>query len=157
MDSTALIDERQAPSLATLAAQINEHHRAVEEAMTAGLQHALEAGKLLTKAKALVKHGEWIPWLDENFDGSARLAQRYMRVVDELPKLEANTTRVSHLSFREACRLLAEPQPKPSETAATKIPALRQRLESAETLNELVAVRGWQRRFCAEDSAIRFG
>ena len=38
-------------SLPDLAEQINDHHRQCETAMNAGLQHALEAGRLLTEAK----------------------------------------------------------------------------------------------------------
>ncbi|NLE37344.1 MAG: hypothetical protein GX621_04900, partial [Pirellulaceae bacterium] len=60
-------------------------------------------------------HGEWLPWLESNFDGTPRLAQQYMRVADRWPEITANTKHVSHLSFREALRLTAEPSPQRDE------------------------------------------
>lgn len=52
-DSTAIMDSRQEAgpvALATLAKQINDHHRQCESVMNAGLRHALEAGRLLAEA-----------------------------------------------------------------------------------------------------------
>jgi hypothetical protein len=37
-------------------------------------------GKDLLQAKALLKHGEWLPWLMVNFNWTARTAQSYMKV-----------------------------------------------------------------------------
>lgn len=90
--------------LDTLAVQIREAHEACEAAITATVQHAIRAGELLNEAKAQVRHGEWLPWLAENFDGTRRLASSYMRVA-------ANGKRVSHLdSIREAITELANPR-----------------------------------------------
>jgi hypothetical protein len=60
-----------------------------------------------------VRHGEWLPWLEANFDADPRTAQTYMR-------LAANATRVSHLgSVREAVALLAAPkQQEPADVGA---------------------------------------
>jgi hypothetical protein len=97
-------------ALATLAEQINDHHRQAEAALRSGLEHALAAGRLLIEAKELCVHGTWGQWLAEHFEGSARTAQCYMRVAKRWPELEAKAQRVADLSFREAARLLAAPR-----------------------------------------------
>jgi len=61
-------------NLATLAEQINAEHRACDDALRSGLQHAVNAGGLLTEAKERVNHGEWGSWLADNFEGSTRTA-----------------------------------------------------------------------------------
>lgn len=89
--------------LEELAAVANREHNAARESLGRGIDHAIEAGSVLILAKARFRHGQWMPWLATNCpDISARMAQRYMRVA-------ANATRVSHLSQREALKLLAEP------------------------------------------------
>jgi hypothetical protein len=39
----------------------------------------LNAGRLLIEAKEQIKHGEWLRWLEREFDLSDRTAQNYMR------------------------------------------------------------------------------
>ena len=53
MNDTTVPTAGQATSgdLAVLAESINGHHLACEAAMNSGLQHALEAGRLLLEAK----------------------------------------------------------------------------------------------------------
>ena len=99
------------PDLTDLAELANREHRACETALQAGLQHALNAGQALTEAKAQCPHGEWLPWLQEHFEGSERTAQAYMRVAREWPALQADQKRngVADLSYREALKALAEP------------------------------------------------
>jgi hypothetical protein len=98
-----------AADLPDLAARANEEHRQCEQACKEGLQHALEAGRLLLEAKSKVEHGEWAKWLEEHCEFDERLAQKYMQVAKELPKLdEANTPRVADLSFRQALDLVSK-------------------------------------------------
>jgi hypothetical protein len=67
------------------------------------LRHALQAGRLLAEAKRRVARGHWLVWLGQHFPSTVRNAQRYMRVAAWFEGLdEADATRVSHLSFREA-------------------------------------------------------
>jgi len=98
--------------LATLAEQINHHHAECESAMQAGLEHALEAGRLLVEAKGQCPHGAWGKWLADSFEASERTAQRYMMIATRWPEIEAKATRVSDLPYRDAVNLLAEPQPE---------------------------------------------
>jgi cell division protein FtsB len=94
------------PDLKALAKEINAEHHACERSVREGLTRALRVGQLLIEAKRLHPHGGWLKWVRENCEFSARLAQRYTQIAREVPKLDStNTTRVSHLSFRQALEL----------------------------------------------------
>jgi hypothetical protein len=133
-------------SLGKLADEINAEHRACEEALRSGLRHAVRAGELLTEAKGQVKHGEWGRWVAENFKGSERTAQAYMRVWRELPTLEgANPQRVTDLSFRGALQELSAPAPpqagRSTEEAHTRRSALQRFDAYMEFTETLVGIR----------------
>ena len=116
-------------NLETLAEQINAEHRACDDALRSGLRHAVNAGGLLTEAKERVNHGEWGSWLADNFEGSTRTAQAYMKVSREVPNLDAaKAQRVADLSFRGALAELSAPleeKPEPPEDPTTPGPAER--------------------------------
>ena len=106
MQSTAIQKPEQA-TLAELAVQINDEHHQAKEAMNDGLQHALEAGRLLLQAKKRCNHGDWLQWIKTNFEGSERTAQAYMRVAQHYPKLNGKAQRVADLTFRGALSAVA--------------------------------------------------
>ena len=89
-----------------LSTQINKEHELVLTHAVKALEHARKAGELLIQAKADCKHGEWGEWLDSNFHGSSRQAQRYMKVHQRWPEIEAKATRGSDFSLREGLKLL---------------------------------------------------
>jgi hypothetical protein len=93
------------PTLADLAERINAEHDQAQAALRDGLLHARTAGDLLIQAKGLVRHGEWLPWLQEHCRVAERTAQAYMRVAREWEQLAKSAT-VADLTFREASRLL---------------------------------------------------
>jgi hypothetical protein len=113
---------RESESLTTLAKCINEHHRQAEAAIRSGLEHALEAGRLLIEAKDQCQHGKWGSWLADNFEGSQRTARAYMQVAKRWPEIEAKRQRVADLSFRDAARMLAGPKSDKSDHERPKIP-----------------------------------
>lgn len=94
------------------------------------MQHALDAGHALIEAKALVAHGQWLQWLSANTQLGERIAQKYMRVARDFPRLTANTPRVADLSFREGLRLLTtnkdDAQDVADQDAASQIKPLMQ-------------------------------
>jgi hypothetical protein len=96
-------------TLDKLASEINKEAKLAEQHAMQAVNHALNAGRLLTEAKEQCPHGQWLPWMAENFEGSARTAQGYMRLFEHRDVL-ANTQRAAHLSVREALKMLAEPQ-----------------------------------------------
>jgi hypothetical protein len=62
------------------------------------------------EAKSKVGHRRWIAWLEANVTFTPRAAQGYMRVAREWGRLEAKAKHVSHLTYREALAVLAEPR-----------------------------------------------
>lgn len=65
----------------------------------------LSIGACLNEAKALLSHGEWLPWLTEQVEFSERTAQRFMRLANEW----TNPTALSDLGASKALSLLALP------------------------------------------------
>lgn len=91
------------PSPVDLAVIANDEHALARSAGESMLGHALRAGEALVAAKEQMQHGEWLPWLAANFDGSEATAQRYMQVA-------ANPARVRDLeepSLRKALEAIA--------------------------------------------------
>jgi hypothetical protein len=98
-----------APNLAQLAKKINAEHTAALRAARTCLKHARRAGELLAEAKEHCGHGKWLPWLEANVEFTPRTAQRYMRLAERWPELEANATAPSHLTIEDGLKLLADP------------------------------------------------
>ena len=126
-----------ASDLTKLAQRINAAHSKIQQAMKAGLEHAIEAGLLLIEAKAAVGHGEWLPWLDQNCTVSPRTAQAYMRVARHVPKLEDKSAAVADLTLREALSQMAS---RAIEIAKLPAPAATKALEEAEEIPLRAAV-----------------
>lgn len=102
--------EKKAADLTTLANQINAEHRACEQAATTAVEHAIRCGEMLAEVKDNLKHGEWLPWLKANFEGSRQTADVYRKLAANRDAL--NCQRASNLSIRGA---LAELEVKPAE------------------------------------------
>lgn len=64
------------------------HNRGYEEA-------AAVTGYLLTERKRRLPHGEWIPWLEKNFDGTRQTASLYMRKAEEMADQMENLLSIS--------------------------------------------------------------
>lgn len=71
----------------------------------------IDIGKRLIEAKAMLPHGEWLPWLSERVCFSEKTAQNYMRVAREFPNPQA----LADLGATKALTLLALP-PEERET-----------------------------------------
>jgi len=77
----------------------------------------IEIGRRLKEAKDMLKHGEWLPWLEQQTDISERQAQRYMKVFEEYGAAqlglfgpETNATTLSDLPISKALLLLSVPE-----------------------------------------------
>ena len=85
----------------TIAADINRFHELACLRAGEAIEHAKQAGFLLLEAKAAMKHGEWLPWLEQNIQVSARQVQRYMQVAQGRPlpirATPAKNDKVTHL------------------------------------------------------------
>ena len=65
----------------------------------------IDIGRRLNEAKAVLPHGEWLPWLEDQVHFSEKSAQNYMRVAREFP----NPQLVADLGVRKALALLELP------------------------------------------------
>ncbi len=88
-----------------------------QQAKTMTLWFGVEIGRRLTEAKALLEHGQWLPYLKEQTEFSQSSASRLMRLYDEyganqtcLFGAELNQSTLTNLSISNALRLLAVPE-----------------------------------------------
>lgn len=95
-----------------MAAQSVETPRSIEtitgeilELKTRAGESILGIGQRLIEAKALLPHGEWLPWLAEKVEFSERAAQNFMRLSREW----SNPHAVADLGARKALTLLTLP------------------------------------------------
>ncbi len=111
------------PALETsVAAEINRLHEQAKScsfqsrrALTGALSAAWQAGQLLLAEKKRVRQsmgpGAWLLWLEANFKGTARTAQRYMRLAQSV----ADVAFLQGMSLRQAyARLGIATEPKGS-------------------------------------------
>lgn len=81
------------------------------DAKRAGGEAILTIGKGLIEAKALLSHGEWLPWLTEKVEFSESSAQRFMRLAREW----SNPSTLTDLGASKALQLLALPEAEREE------------------------------------------
>jgi hypothetical protein len=93
--------------LPSLADEANREHLACGEAVGSVLEHAWRAGRALAQVKAGLAHGEFLPWLEENFNGSQRHAYNYMKLADEENLQRVTTLADEGASIRSALRELS--------------------------------------------------
>jgi hypothetical protein len=65
-------------------------------AMKVENSNIITIGRLLIEAREQVEHGEWMPWLNENFDSSISTAENYMNAA----RLAAKFPTVGNLKLR---------------------------------------------------------
>ena len=75
---TGTPDSSATTALATVASQINQHHKLACTLAGQAVSHAIEAGKLLLSVKESLPHGGFGDWMANNLDVSDRTARRYM-------------------------------------------------------------------------------
>jgi hypothetical protein len=98
--------------LNTLAAKANREHSQAQMAARQAVKHAVEAGELLLKAKEAVGHGNFIKWIEENFEGTPRHATRYMRLAKAADQKRIDPDEVSSLT--EAENMLRDQDAEPT-------------------------------------------
>jgi hypothetical protein len=136
-------------SLADLAVRIREEHAATATALKHGIDHAMNAGDLLIEAKALLKHGQWLPWLDKHCLMSQRTAQLYMRLAKARPEVEAQKRNVAYLPVREAVALLAAPAAKTEDVEPSSNKQAKMQVLDA-TPDEPKSADEWEAEVMAE-------
>ena len=82
--------------LPILADEIKRAHTGVMDAAKTAAERAIEAGNALIEAKALVKHGQWLPFLRDHCELPERTAQLYMKIA----RLDLEPATVADLGIR---------------------------------------------------------
>ena len=98
VDLTGVLTPKEGRDIETITAEI------VGLKKTAG-ESILGIGHRLLEAKAVLKHGEWLPWLSDRVDLSERAAQNFMRLAREW----SNPQMLADLGASKALALLAIP------------------------------------------------
>ncbi len=81
------------------------------KAKRTGGEAILTIGRGLLEAKALLSHGEWLPWLEERVEFSEKAAQNFMR----LARHYSNPQTLADLGSSKALMLLAVPEEERDE------------------------------------------
>lgn len=92
---------------ANLARRVNVAFRKSRRAF----RRSIECGKLLIEAKELVRHGNWITWLEANTEVSPRTAQKLIRLARNQDAIMANAPDRAHLAVNSALALIAKKKP----------------------------------------------
>jgi len=86
------------------------------DAKRAGGEAILTIGQRLIEAKALLSHGEWLPWLNEKCEFSERTARNFMRLAKDWTNRQA----LADLGASKALALLALPESEREEFLSEK-------------------------------------
>ena len=87
-----------------------------QQAQVVVLSYAVEIGRRLCEAKAVVSHGEWGRWLEEKVQFSQSTAQNYMKMYERYGSEQASlfgeekTRELRDLPYTKALKLLAVPE-----------------------------------------------
>lgn len=100
MTEAALVAPYQGQSLAVVTNEIQWLLGKLEENSKKTLQYIFETGKRLAAAKEMLDHGQFIPWLEQNFGLSRRTASRYIRIFETYK--DAPLELIQSKSIREA-------------------------------------------------------
>lgn len=121
--------------------EITTLHNEISGYLRVTLDKAVRIGELLTEQKNELKHGEFIPWAEDNLPFDIRTAQRYMRVYRKKPELKYDS--VSYLT--EAYSKLASRQEALTTIADSSTLAERNAsLQSSSKYRIIYADPPWQ-------------
>ncbi|TGK36293.1 DUF3102 domain-containing protein [Leptospira andrefontaineae] len=93
------------------AKDLNALHQSILTSGKNMVKFAIEAGEILTKKKAELKHGEFLPWVEENLTFKIRTAQRYLKIYESRDSINASA--LTHLE--DAYKLVAGPSTSEKE------------------------------------------
>lgn len=101
----------QSPDLPAEGRTIEAVTGEILEAQRQGGEAILTIGRCLIEAKAMLSHGEWLPWLNEKVAYSERTAQNFMAVA----RRYSNPKTLADLGMAKALALLALPDSERDE------------------------------------------
>ena len=122
------------------------------------LGHAIEIGRRLTEAKAMLEHGQWTDWLKNQVKFSQSTANNMMRIFDAYGAAqmglfgpEANSETFGNLSPSKALALLAVPEFEREEFAqavdAEHISVRELKAAIKERDEAVNRAKGWEQKY----------
>jgi hypothetical protein len=99
----------------------------IERQKTQTVQMAIDIGKHLIEAKSQLKHGEWLPWLQQNFPHSTTSAGHYMRMAQHVDLTKERPT-----SIREALQQITDAEEKQPQTKQSLTDAVLHMMKSSQ-------------------------
>jgi hypothetical protein len=90
--------------LADIRRRIVAEHDTVTDLQCNLIERAIAIGGLLAQARALVPHGGWIPWVEENCPFERRQAAKYMKAYVNRESLREMTRMKRHLTLEDGLR-----------------------------------------------------
>ena len=127
----------------TLIREADELRQQGESKAADALECVHQSGLRLIAAKRLLPHGQFEPYLAQNWHDSLRKAQMYMQVAGGWSQIEQKRNTVADLSLRGAVRLVATP--KPAQATDASKPKPPQASPQAATGASDADVTQWQR------------
>lgn len=115
-----------------LAEIANREHALAMQSGVAMIQHAATAGFALIDAKKQMAHGEWLPWLDENFAPSQQTASRYMIVARNY----SHASNLEEASIRKILKAAAAENGRSERDAAIKERRAKQIEEAQQSMDD---------------------
>ena len=101
--------------MAKLADGINSKYEAFLVSAQEAIQSAIECGKLLNHAKALVEHGDWLDWLQANTKIGTRQAQKLMRLAEHADEILTNANSGAYFTINAALAAISTPKSNSAE------------------------------------------
>jgi hypothetical protein len=102
------------PERGGLAASINDAHRLAQGSAKDAIKHAVQCGELLLQQKKLVKHGEFMSWVEKNCEFSQATANNYMKAAQNPNALGISSVRHLFPSGRREPQHRREPGSVPA-------------------------------------------
>jgi hypothetical protein len=90
-----------------LSKEINQLHDKLFGIAKTSLETAIHIGELLTRQKAELGHGNWLPWCELYLRFSDRTASKYISLYNDRDRIKSELG--SDLGVNEAYRLLSQP------------------------------------------------
>ena len=143
--SPAAVEVPPPPPPRTVETVTLEIHTLQHQAQGIILNYAIEIGRRLEEAKAMLPHGEWGNWLKKELDFSQSTAQNFMRVFREYGDSQQSlfgsapkSQMFGNLTYSKALRLLAIPDEEEREKFVAENDVERM---SIRELNEALKAR----------------
>jgi hypothetical protein len=119
-DTNKSSDLLLAKSLNSSVREINKLHGEILDAAKMSLTKAIKIGEILTGIKNKIEHGQWLPWIQNNFAFTDRTARNYMRCFDARDRLKLEN--VSDLSDAYTLLTQAKLESSPADDESAPVP-----------------------------------